>query len=77
MAILNIKDFPESLHRALKRQATREHRSLSQHVVLLLKRALRSQKKRSLLELEGLGKELWSETDAAKWVRSERDSWNS
>jgi len=77
MATLNIKDFPDSLHKALKRDASRENRSLSQHVVMILKQALRTKKRRSILELQGLGKEIWAETDAADWVRSERDSWNS
>lgn len=33
-------------------------------------------KKRSLLELEGLGKEIWKGIDAAEYVAKERDSWD-
>lgn len=31
---------------------------------------------RSILELEGLGKEIWDGIDAQEYVRSERESWN-
>ncbi|BAZ21506.1 hypothetical protein NIES4073_23840 [Kalymmatonema gypsitolerans NIES-4073] len=32
--------------------------------------------KRSILELEGLGKEVWNDIDAQDYVNQERDSWN-
>ena len=32
-------------------------------------------KKRSILELEGLGKEIWESIDAQEYVDRERDSW--
>jgi hypothetical protein len=32
--------------------------------------------KRSILELEGLGKEIWEGVDAQEYVNKERDSWN-
>lgn len=32
--------------------------------------------KRSILELRGLGKDIWSGIDAQKYVNQERDSWN-
>lgn len=31
---------------------------------------------RSILELEGLGREIWQDIDAQAYVRSERDSWS-
>jgi hypothetical protein len=30
----------------------------------------------SILELQGLGKELWKGIDAAKYVAAERESWD-
>jgi hypothetical protein len=33
-------------------------------------------KKRSIMELEGLGKEIWVGIDAKEYVNRERDSWN-
>ncbi|MEO8891626.1 MAG: hypothetical protein ABI417_08850 [Coleofasciculaceae cyanobacterium] len=32
--------------------------------------------KRSILELRGLGKEIWKGIDAQEYVNQERDSWN-
>lgn len=32
--------------------------------------------KRSILELRGLGKEVWNGIDAQEYVNQERDSWN-
>lgn len=32
-------------------------------------------KRRSVLELQGLGKEIWQSVDAADYVRQERASW--
>ncbi|MGI2904184.1 hypothetical protein [Tolypothrix sp. VBCCA 56010] len=32
--------------------------------------------KRSILELRGLGKEIWNGIDAQEYVNQERDSWN-
>ena len=32
--------------------------------------------KRSILELQGLGKEIWQNVDAQEYVNQERESWN-
>ena len=32
--------------------------------------------KRSIMELEGLGQEIWQGIDAQEYVNQERDSWN-
>ncbi len=34
------------------------------------------EKKHSIMELEGLGKEIWAGIDAQEYVDSERDAWN-
>jgi dihydroneopterin aldolase len=38
--------------------------------------AMISQPKCSILELRGLGKEIWNGIDAQEYVNQERDSWN-
>jgi hypothetical protein len=38
--------------------------------------AMISKPKRSILELRGLGKEVWNGIDAQEYVNQERDSWN-
>ena len=77
MATLNIKNFPDGLYQQLQQRAEREHRSVAQEVVHLLARVTEEPKKLSILELEGLGKELWEGIDAAAYIREERDSWDS
>ena len=76
MATLNIKNFPGSLYRKLKARARREHRSMAQEVTYILERTLDEPEALSILELEGLGQELWEEMDAAEHVERERSSWD-
>lgn len=37
----------------------------------------RKGRKRSIMELEGLGKEIWAGVDAKEYINQERDSWAS
>jgi plasmid stability protein len=76
MATLNIKNFPDALYGRLQSQAERERRSLSQEVIHLLDRAVEEPQATSLLELKGLGKELWREIDSARHIDQERSSWD-
>ena len=76
MAILNIKDLPDGLYKKLKARAKRERRSVTQEVTHLLSEALEAPKRSSVLELRGLGKELWL-VEAADHVKRERASWDS
>jgi plasmid stability protein len=75
MATLNIKNFPGSLYRKLKERARRERRSMAQEVTYLLEQALEERESLSILELEGLGEDLWRDEDATRHVARERDSW--
>lgn len=75
MATLNVKNLPDGLYRKLKARAKRQRRSLSQEVTVLLTEALESTTSVSILELRGLGKELWQGGDAAAHVDRERQEW--
>ena len=75
MATLNVKNLPDALYRKLKARAKRERRSIAQEVTILLAEALEQPAVRSILELRGLGKELWRDVDAAAHVASERAAW--
>ncbi|NJR66160.1 MAG: hypothetical protein HC772_13915 [Leptolyngbyaceae cyanobacterium CRU_2_3] len=44
--------------------------------VLLRRQTLPDSDRRSILELEGLGKEIWQGIEAQSYVNQERDSWN-
>ena len=76
MATLNIKNFPASLYRKLKERARRERRSMAQEVTHILEKALEEPEPLSILELEGLGEDLWHDQDAEVHVARERDSWD-
>lgn len=75
MATLNIKNLPDPLYRKLKARAKRERRSVAQEVAVLLTQALEPPPLSSILELRGLGKQVWAGTDAASHVENERASW--
>ena len=76
MATLNIKSFPDDLHQELKTRAAREHRSVAQEVVHLLSKSVERPESLSIMKLQGLGKELWEDVDAAAHVEEERRSWD-
>jgi hypothetical protein len=61
MAVLNIKNFPDSLYKKLQARA---------------KRQLRSVAPLSILALKGLGKEHWRGVDPSKHVERERATWD-
>lgn len=75
MATLNVKNVPEALYEKLRDRARRNRRSIAQEVLHTLSQALEEPKSRSILDLRGLGKEHWRSVDAARHVKSERDSW--
>lgn len=73
---MNIKNFPDPLYRKLKRRAKLQHRSVAQEVTAILERVLTEPEPLSLLELDGLGSELWQSIDAARHVENERREWD-
>jgi plasmid stability protein len=75
MATLNVKNLPDALYRKLKARAKRERRSVAQEVTVLLEQALEPATPLSILELRGLGKELWHGIDGASHVEREREAW--
>ncbi len=76
MATLNIKNVPEKLYSRLKARARRERRSVSQEVLNILDAATKPIETLSILELSGLGKQLWEGIDPAAHVDEERRSWD-
>jgi len=76
MATLNVKNLPDSLYRKLQTRARREHRSVAQQVTVMLAEQLESPAPLSILDLKGLGKDVWAGTDATGHVGRERESWD-
>ncbi|MGH7699425.1 MAG: FitA-like ribbon-helix-helix domain-containing protein [Gemmatimonadales bacterium] len=76
MATLNVKNLPDALYRRLKARAKRNHRSVARETTHLLTEALEGGEPLSLLDLRGLGKEVWAGTDATRHVAEERRAWD-
>ncbi len=76
MAVLNIKNFPDELYAELQDRARRDRRSVAQEIIYLLETGTRKGAKHSIMELEGLGKEIWEGIDAAAYIEEERASWD-
>ena len=75
MATLDVENVPDELYAALCKRAAEEHRSVAQQLVHLLEVALAPHRRRSILELRGLGRDLWIGVDANEHVRVEREGW--
>ena len=76
MATLNVKDFPDALYERIKHRAAAERRSIAGEVVHLLDTAVAEATPVSILELRGLGREIWHGIDAAEHVQTEREAWD-
>ena len=76
MATLNVKNLPDRLYRKLQTRARRQRRSVAQEVIHLLNDVLASPGPVSILELKGLGKEIWENVEASTHVKRERSSWD-
>lgn len=75
MATLNGKNLPEALYRKLRKRAREHRRSIAQEVTRILEEAVERAEPVSILELKGLGKEIWRDLDAAAHVEAERRTW--
>ena len=49
---------------------------LLEELAVLVRCHILPKPKRSIMELEGLGKEIWHEIDAQEYVNQERTSWS-
>ncbi len=76
MATLNIKNLPDAIYRKLKKRAEHQRRSIAQEVTQILADTLAERESLSILELRGLGKAYWQETDATAHVDVERRAWD-
>jgi len=49
---------------------------LLEDLAALVRRRVAPQARRSILELQGLGKEIWRDVDVQEYINRERASWN-
>jgi len=76
MAVLNVKSMPDKLYRKLQARAKRERRSVTQEVLVILDRALSESPRLSIMNLQGLGKDIWRDIDSDQYVEAERRAWD-
>jgi plasmid stability protein len=76
MAVLNIKSVPDKLYRKLQVRAKRERRSVAQEVIQILDQALSESPPLSILDLQGLGKEIWQGISSDHYIQQERQAWD-
>ena len=60
----------------VQQQPLSEQLQLIEKLAALIHHQVPSRPKRSILELQGLGKAIWSDVDAQQYVDKERASWN-
>ncbi|MEO0985017.1 MAG: hypothetical protein AAFY20_05655 [Cyanobacteria bacterium J06639_14] len=53
-----------------------EQLSLLEDLVVIVRKQFEAKPQRSMMELKGLGKEVWQGIDAQTYVNQERESWN-
>ncbi len=66
----------QELRRQVEDLTPDEQLRLLEEIASLVRRRVSPRPKRSILELEGLGKEIWQGIDAQAYVDQERSSWN-
>ena len=76
MANLNIKNLPDGLYERLKVRAEQQHRSVAQEVTHILDQVLGRDEPLSILDLQGLGKSVWTGVDGTAHVDAERRAWD-
>jgi plasmid stability protein len=76
VATLNVKNLPDALYRKLQRRARARRRSVAQEVTRILEEALERAEPVSILDLRGLGKDVWRKVDATAHVDAERQAWD-
>jgi hypothetical protein len=69
-------DLSEKILRQAQKLSPAEQLELLDRLMRLTAQNGLVQETRSILELEGLGKDLWEGVDPQEFVRRERQSWN-
>jgi plasmid stability protein len=75
VAVLNVKSMPDKLYRKLQARAKRERRSVAQEVIQILEHALTEPPRLSIMNLQGLGKEIWRDINSDQYIEAERRAW--
>lgn len=66
----------KDIRRQVENLTSDEQLRLLEELAVMVRRRMTPKSKHSIMELEGLGKEIWQEIDAQEYVNQERASWN-
>lgn len=66
----------QDIRRQVENLSPNEQLRLLEELAVMVRRRMLGKAKRSIMELEGLGKETWHGLDAQEYVNQERASWN-
>ncbi len=66
----------QDIRRQVENLTPDEQLRLLEELAAIVRRRILAKPKRSIMELEGLGKETWQGLDAQEYVNQERASWN-
>jgi len=71
---MSAREYQELLEKAQRLEPEEQLRLLADLASMLRRKG--AGRRRSILELQGLGKEVWKGIDAQEYVDRERDSWD-
>lgn len=66
----------QDIRRQVETLTPDEQLRLLEELAVLVRRRMSPKTRRSIMELEGLGKEMWQGIDAQEYVNQERAEWN-
>ncbi len=66
----------QDIRRQVENLTPDEQLRLLEELVAIVRRRMTPKPKPNIMELEGLGKEIWQGIDAQEYVNQERASWN-
>jgi hypothetical protein len=69
-------DTYQNIRHQIENLTPEEQLRLLEEVAAIVRRNLSRKRGRSIMEIEGLGQEIWQGIDAQDYVNSERSSWN-
>lgn len=74
MSMSRMTMYQETLNR-VRLLDVQQQLDLIAELTTMLRQAMVSRPRHSVMELQGLGKEIWQGMDAQRYVNQERDSW--
>lgn len=66
----------QEIRRQIENLTIDEQLRLMEELSTIVRHRTQPKPKRSIMELEGLGKEIWQDVDAQEYVNRERLTWN-